>query len=105
MTTEPMDDTMLEKVEVTLSDGQVFEMQFGPHPPEPNPPRDYYWATNWIIPKDYPTGTFTYTVTASDAQGRTGEFKPFDLPPSLPSVTEEVLADVAPPEPEGTPES
>jgi hypothetical protein len=92
-TTEPMDDTMLEKVEVALSDGQIFAMEFGPHPPAPNPPRDYYWTVPWTVPKDYPTGTFSYTVTATDTQGRTGEFKPFDIPPSLPTITDEVLQD------------
>lgn len=93
-TGEPMDDTMLDKVEVTLSDGQVFEMEFGAHPPEPNPPRDYYWTGAWLVPKDYPTGTLGYTVVATGADGRTGEFKPFDIAPSLPTITEEVLQDI-----------
>jgi hypothetical protein len=101
-TGEDMDDTMLDTVEVTLSDGQTFEMHFGPHPPPPNPPRDYYWTTSWLIPADYATGTFSYTITATDPDGRTGEFKPFDVPSSLPTITDEVLSEVAP-EGESTP--
>jgi hypothetical protein len=93
-TGEQMDDTMLEKVEVVLSDGQVFAMEYGPHPPEPNPPRDYYWTVPWLVPKDYPTGTLSYTVVATGTDGRSGEFKPFDIPPSLPTITEEVLQDI-----------
>jgi hypothetical protein len=89
-TGEPMDDEMLERVGVELSDGQVFEMDYGPHPGPPNPPRDYYWTVPWTVPEDYPTGTLSYTVTATAADGRTGEFKPFDIPPSLPTITEEV---------------
>ena len=93
-TREAMDDTMLDKVEVMLSDGQVFEMDYGPHPGPPRPARDSYWTVPWVVPVDYPTGTFSYTVTATDPQGRTGVFKPFDIPPSLPTITEEVLQDV-----------
>ena len=33
----------------------------------------------WIVPDDAPTGIVRYTVTAKDPQGRTGEFKPFDV--------------------------
>lgn len=93
-TGQPMDDTMLAKVEVKLSDGQLFEMEFGPHPPAPNPPRDYYWTVPWLVPKDYPTGTLSYSVVATGTDGRTGEWKPFDVPPSLPTITEEVLEDI-----------
>jgi hypothetical protein len=93
-TGQPMDDTMLTKVEVTLSDGQVIELNYGQHPPAPNPARDYYWANAWLIPKDYPTGTLGYTVIATATDGRTGEYKPFDIASSLPSVTDEVLADI-----------
>lgn len=91
----PMDDLMLDKVEVTLSDGQTLEMEYGAHPPAPNPPRDYYWTIDWLIPKDYPTGTFGYTIMATGKEGQTGEFKPFDVAPSLPTVTDEVLQDIA----------
>jgi hypothetical protein len=94
-TGDPLDGDALAKVEVMLSDGQTFEMEYGAHPPAPNPPRDYYWTVAWVVPKDYPTGTLSYTIVATDTQGRSGEFKPFDIPPSLPTITEEVLADIA----------
>lgn len=93
-TRQTMDDTMLEKVEVILSDGQVFEMEFGAHPGPPRPARDYYWTVPWTVPQDYPTGTFSYTVRATDPAGRVGEYKPFDIPSSLPTITEDVLEDI-----------
>jgi hypothetical protein len=93
-TGEQMDDQMLEKVEVELSDSQIFEMEFGPHPPPPNPPRDSYWTVPWTVPEDYPTGTLSYTVAATATDGRAGEFKPFDVPSSLPTITDEVLATI-----------
>jgi hypothetical protein len=89
-----MDDTMLDKVEVALSDGQVFAMHFGPHPGPPRPAQDYYWTVSWVIPVDYPTGTLNYTVTATDPQGRTGQFTPFPIAPSLPTITDEVLEEI-----------
>jgi hypothetical protein len=98
-TSQAMDDTMLDTVEVQLSDGQTFEMEYGAHPPPPRPARDSYWTVPWTVPADYPTGTLSYTVIATDPQGRIGEFKPFDIPSSLPTITEEVLQEI--PEEEG----
>lgn len=92
-TGQAMDDTMLEKVEVQLGDGQTFEMEYGGHPP-PQRDREFYWATPWLIPKEYPTGSVAYTVTATATDGRTGEYKPFDIPSSSLTVTDEVLEDV-----------
>jgi hypothetical protein len=93
MTGQPMDDTTLDKVEVTLGDGTVNALRYGGHPPQQN--REFYWAGAWLIPKDYSTGTLPYSVLATAMDGRTGEFKPFDIPTSLLTITDEVLADIA----------
>ena len=45
----------------------------------PQQPEREFWVVKWIVPSDAPTGIMRYTVTAKDAQGRTGEFKPFDV--------------------------
>jgi hypothetical protein len=95
-TGQTMDDTTLDKVEVKLGDGQVLAMKFGGHPKEP---RDFYWTTPLVVPKDYPTGTLTYVVDATGKDGRTGEFKPFDIASSLLTITEEVLEDQPTPVP------
>ena len=42
-------------------------------------PERTFWVAKWIVPDDAPTGIIRYTVTAKDPQGRTGEFKPFDV--------------------------
>lgn len=88
-----MDDTVLDKLEVTLGDGQVFAMKYGGHPSKQ--PRDFYWTAPWLIPKDYPTGTVVYSVKATAKDGRTGEYKPFDIPTSMLTVTDAVFEDVA----------
>ena len=42
------------------------------------PERDF-WVLKWMVPNDAPLGIVRYTVTAKDPQGRTGEFKPFEV--------------------------
>ena len=45
---------------------------------EQQPERDFFVA-KWIVPDDAATGVVRYTGTAKDPQGRTGEWKPFDV--------------------------
>ena len=92
-TGQPMDDTMLKSVEVHLGDGTVVALKYGGHPPQKN--LDFFWSGPWLVPKDYPTGTLQYSVLATANDGRTGEFKPFNIPSSLLTITDEVLQDVA----------
>jgi hypothetical protein len=42
-------------------------------------PEREFWVLKWIVPADAPTGIVRYTVTAKDAEGRTGEWKPFEV--------------------------
>lgn len=42
-------------------------------------PEREFWVAKWIVPDDAPTGIVRFTVSARDAQGRTGEFKPFEV--------------------------
>lgn len=42
-------------------------------------PEREFWIAKWMVPEDAPMGIVRYTVTAKDPQGRTGEFKPFEV--------------------------
>jgi hypothetical protein len=42
-------------------------------------PEREFWVAKWVVPDDAPMGVVRFTVTASDAQGRSGEFKPFEV--------------------------
>jgi hypothetical protein len=53
------------------------EAKFGGHPPRA--PTDTLWAAAWIVPSDYPTGTFAYKVTATDLQGNSRTWEPFKI--------------------------
>jgi hypothetical protein len=51
-------------------------------------PERTFWVAKWIVPDDAPVGIVRYTVTAKDPQGRTGEFKPFDVEASQITIVE-----------------
>jgi hypothetical protein len=88
VTGEPLTDETAS-VEVQLSDGQVLEMRYGPHPRDN--PTDFFWTTSFDIPADYPTGTLGYEIAATANDGRTGTFSQFQVAPSLLTITDEVL--------------
>jgi hypothetical protein len=88
ITGEQLDDTSLESIQVRLADGQVLDMRYGDHPRDN--PTDRFWTTSFDIPEDYPTGSLGYEIVASGAEGRTGSFIPFNVAPSLLTITDEV---------------
>jgi hypothetical protein len=90
-TAELMDSAALSGVQVQLTNGKSVDLAYGAHPKDP--PNEYYWANSWVVPKDAPTGTLRYTVKATANDGRTGEYVPFSVAASLPSITDEVLPD------------
>ena len=101
-TGDVMDNTVLDKVQVQLANGQTVDMKYGAHPK--TPPNEYYWTGSWEVPKDAPTGTLNYTIVATAKDGRTGEFKPItSVAASLPAITDEVYADVPVTTPVATP--
>ena len=79
-----LDDTGIKSLTVVLTDGQEFEMDFGQHPRGKH--TDAFWATAWVIPADFPTGTLGYKVLAVDNDGQSHEWAPFNVAPSLLTV-------------------
>lgn len=51
-------------------------------------PEREFWVGKWIVPDDATPGIVRYTVTAKDSQGRTGEYKPFNVDVSQITITE-----------------
>ena len=42
-------------------------------------PEREFWVAKWMVPDDAPMGIVRFSVTAKDPQGRSGEFKPFEV--------------------------
>src|SRR5262245_7304602 len=60
-------------------------------------PEREFWIAKFPVPADAPTGIVRYTVTAKDPQGRTGEYKPFDVNESQITIVAERTQITQPP--------
>jgi hypothetical protein len=58
--------------------GRTVDIPMRDRQTEKQPEREF-WVAKWIVPDDAPMGIVRFTVTARDPQGRTGEFKPFEV--------------------------
>src|SRR5215475_7208838 len=67
--------------------GKTIDLPMRDRQTEQQPERDF-WVAKWMVPADQPLGIIRYTVTAKDPQGRTGEFKPFDVETSQLQIIE-----------------
>ncbi len=67
--------------------GQTIDLPMRDRQNVKQPERDF-WIAEWKVPDDAMTGIINYTVTARDPQGRTGEFKPFEVESSQITVVE-----------------
>jgi hypothetical protein len=90
---QPLDDKNIKSIVVELSDGKRYPAQYRARPPVAvraalglTGPMDYFWSAAWLIPHDYPTGSLSYRVVATDMQGNTQEWTPFKDLRSLPMV-------------------
>ncbi len=86
-----MDGNALSAVQVKLANGKVLDMHYAAHPA--SPPGEMYWTASWVVPKDQPTGSFKYSIVATASDGRSGQWQPFSVAASLPTITDEVLPD------------
>ena len=81
-----VDDKGIKSLVIQLGDGETFDMGFGQHPRGKH--TDAFWATSWRIPADFPTGSIGYKVVATDMDGTTHEWSPFNVAPSKLTVIE-----------------
>ena len=58
--------------------GKTMDLPMRDRQNERQPEREF-WVLKWTVPDDAPMGIVRYSVTARDPQGRTGEFKPFEV--------------------------
>jgi hypothetical protein len=73
-----LDDKALKSLIVELPDGQKMAARFSVHPPPRiGPAVDHFWTARWIIPTEYPSGSFYYKVVATNLDGTSQTWEPF----------------------------
>jgi len=73
-------DKEIAKLQVKLSSGETFDMKYGGHPHAK--PLDHFWTAGWKVPASYPAGSLSYTVIATNSDGSTQTWAPFNVAPS-----------------------
>jgi hypothetical protein len=81
-----LDASGLQSVVAVLPDGSKFDLAFGDHPPENA--TAHFWSVGWTVPADYPTGTLSYQIVATNKAGDSVTFEPFKVFPSQLTITE-----------------
>ena len=67
--------------------GKTVDLPMRDRQTEQQPEREF-WVLKWIVPNDAPLGVVRYSVSAKDSQGRTGEWKPFEVEASQLTIVE-----------------
>lgn len=81
-----LDADGVTSVVAELADGTKLPLEFGEHPPEN--PQQHFWSVGWNVPADFPTGTLTYKIVATNKAGQSVTFEPFQVTPSQLTITE-----------------
>ena len=67
----------IKSLVVELPDAKQHKMHYRPHPPKKS--TDMFWTAAWKIPANYPTGSISYKVIATDKSGKTHTWRPFKV--------------------------
>jgi hypothetical protein len=86
-TGQQVDAKSLKSLVIELADGQTIPMKHGGHPRGGTD--DRFWSTSWKVPENYPTGTFAYTVVATDLNGEVTRWQPFAIKMSQLTIVDE----------------
>lgn len=82
-----LDDKAIKSFDLVLPDGKTQAFKYGGHPGGANAvPTDFFWTSGFSLPKDYPTGTFTYQIKATTLDGAIGTWDQFKVAPALLTV-------------------
>ncbi|HZP97799.1 MAG TPA: hypothetical protein VFC31_15890 [Candidatus Limnocylindria bacterium] len=80
LTNKPLDDKAMASFDLILPDGSKTPFKYGGHGGTKENPAEYFWTAGFSIPKDYPTGLFSYQVKAVSTAGATGTFEQMKVP-------------------------
>ena len=78
-----LDDKALKSFTLSLPDGTSVAFKYGGHGgPDKQHPAEYFWTAGFSVPADYPTGAFSYKVTATSVEGAVGTYEQFKVAPA-----------------------
>ena len=77
------DDKRLKTLVIELSDGTKLPMHYSVHRTT-----DSFWSISWGVPDNFPTGAMSYKVTATDTDGQSQTWSPFNVAPSQLTIVE-----------------
>lgn len=86
-TGQPIEANGLKSLVIELPDGKTIPMKHGGHPRGGTD--DRFWSSSWKVPENYPTGTFAYTVVATDLSGEVVRWQPFSIKASQLTIVDE----------------
>jgi hypothetical protein len=86
-TGKQLDNNGLKSLVVELPDGKTIPMKYGSHPRGAGD--DFFWSISWKVPENYPTGTFAYTIVATDLGGQATRWQPFNVKNSQLTVVDD----------------
>jgi hypothetical protein len=74
-----LDDKAMKSFEVILPDGKASAFKYGGHGGTKEAPAEFFWTAGFSIPKDYPTGAFSYQIKATSLDGAIGTWDQFKV--------------------------
>jgi hypothetical protein len=74
-----LDDKAIKSFDLILADGTKQAFKYGGHGGTKPDYADYFWTSGYSIPKDYPTGAFSYQIKATTQEGAVGTWDQFKV--------------------------
>lgn len=79
LTNKALDDKQIKSFDVTLPDNTKAAFKYGGHGGTKENPLEYFWTAGFSIPVSYPTGLFTFKISATSNEGAVGTWDQFKV--------------------------
>ena len=80
LSNKALDDKAIKSFVLTLPDGKDQAFKYGGHGGTKENPAEFFWTAGYSIPAGYPTGLFSYKITATSLEGAVGTWEQFKVP-------------------------
>ncbi|HEY6202804.1 MAG TPA: hypothetical protein VI056_07150 [Candidatus Limnocylindria bacterium] len=80
LSNKALDDKAIKSFDLITPDGKATAFKYGGHGGTKEAPAEFFWTAGFSVPKDYPTGAFTYQIKATSLDGAIGTWNQFLVP-------------------------